>query len=386
MISDILGAREPYFTQEIRRLEALTGHPKVDVRLISELVGTWQSVAREFGLDSRDTTAKELYFAMREKIFKENDELAQKLNINSGDSPHKVAELCAKYVESKVKSMSVWSLKNSVIKSQLKQNPPKRLLKILGLRSIDSALKREPVGQLVVLAEMVESKTWRDTFISQANKLKNSDFDRNQTQISVVSKNRVDKMRASGHALGHLVYRQEESASLIIVPPQKRFRGDVVFFVDSLIRENNEIRRHSSFVKYLSVRNDFAKWLESIRAKGLDHAAAQHFNFGWSPVHRLLLNKAKRNEEPLFEPHLDHDDVILTSYEIKPIWQCAYLLKSEDGVVVSCNISDVIINAANNASAEKASSFHGRRELYNELFSRYLDHSAALEDFIRRQP
>lgn len=193
-------------------------------------------------------------------------------------------------------------------------------------------------------------------------------------------------MRAGGHTLGHLVYRHKESASLIIVPPQKRFRGDVIFFVDSLIRESNEIRRYSSFVKYLSVRTDFNKWLESIRAKGLDYSAAQYFDFGWSPVHRLLESRARRNEEPLFEPHLDNDDVVLIAHDLKPVWRCSYTLKSEDGMVVSCNVSDVIINAANNSPLQSASSFHGRRELYNELFSRYLSHPAVLDDFLRKQP
>lgn len=385
LISEILNAREPAFTQELKRLEKLAGHPKIDVRLIGELVGKWQELAAELGLDRQDTTARELYFALRKKALEENDLLSQKLNVNESDPPETVIKKCASHVESLTKTKPVWGLKSNVIKSQLKSNPPKKLLKTLGLRSVDSALKREPIAQLVVFAEMVESKGWREAFISQAAKLKNSDFDRNHVEITVVDKKRAEKMRSSGHELGHLVYRHNEVSGIIIVPPKKRFHGDVLFFVDTLLRESNEIRRWSSFVKYISVRNDFGKRLSLLRAYGLDAAATQHFSFGWSPVHQLLHDRAIRGEEPLFEPHLDHDDVLLPSHDLGPIWQHRYLLKTQDGVVFSCNVSDVIVNAANSAPFEEASSIHGQRELFNELFARYLAVESVLDDFARRQ-
>lgn len=385
LISDILNAREPAFTIELRRLEKLAGHPKIDVRLISELVSKWQELASEFGLDGQDTTARELYFAMRKKVLEENDRLAQKLDVKESDSPEIVIKKCAAHVESLVRSRPVWGIKSNVIKAQLKSNQPKKLLKTLGLRSVDSAIKREPIAQLVVFAEMVESKAWRDTFISQAAKLKNSDFDKKQLEISVVDKKRADKMRASGHELGHLVYRHNETSGVIIVPPSERFSGDVLFFVDTLLRESNEIRRWSSFVKYISVSNDFGKRLSLLRAYGLDATAGQHFSFGWSPVHQLLHDRAVRNEEPLFEPHLDHDDVELPSHDLGPVWQYKFLLKNENGVIVSCNISDVILNAANNAPFEDASAVHGQRELFNELFARYLSVESVLDDFVRKQ-
>lgn len=386
LISEILRVSEPAFTHEINRLETLAGHPRIDVRLVSELASGWRELASEIGLDGQDTTAKELYFGLQKKAYEQDAILAQKLGITDQDDIEKVVQAAVKYVQSQLKERPVWVLKNSVARSQLKANPPKKTLKILGLRSIDSAIKSEPVSELIIFARKIESRTWLDSYVSQACRIKNTDFNRKPVGINIVDKKRSERMRKAGYSLGSLIYRHDETGGILIVLPAGRFACDVLFFVDSLLREANAIRRFSAFAKYLSVRPNFAQWLEVLRTKSLDYTAARIFNFGWSPVHHLLHNIALEEGEAPFEPQLDHEDVLLASHRVGPLGGHQHVvIKDNDGIVISCNMSDVIVNAANRASAENSVAAHGRRELYNELFSRYLRHDPVLEDFLRRQ-
>lgn len=386
LISEILRVSEPAFTHEINRLEALAGHPKVDVRLVSELASGWRELASEIGLDGRDTTARELYFGLQKKAYEQDAILAKKLGITDHDDIEKVVHAAVEYVQSRLKERPVWVLKNSVARSQLKANPPKKTLKIVGLRSIDSAIKSEPVSELTIFARKIEPKTWRDIYVSQACKIKNTDFNRKPIEISIVDKKRSERMQKAGYSLGSLIYRHEETGGILIVLPAGRFACDVLFFVDSLLREANAVRRFSAFTKYLSVRPDFAQWLEILRTRSLDYTAARIFSFGWSPIHHLLHNIALEEGDAPFEPQLDHEDVFLIGHSIGPLGGHQHLvIKDKDGTVISCNISDIIINAANRAPAEGSVAAHGRRELHNELFSRYLRHDSVLEDFLRRQ-
>lgn len=383
LISDILDAPEPAFTHELRRLETLAGHPKIDVRLVSELASSWKILAEELGLDGNDTTAKELYFALQKRVRDENAELSRKLGIDENDTPEKVVNACAGYVQKKLKANPVWVLKGSTARNQLKANVPKRMLKVLGLRSIDSAIKREPLSELMIFSQMVESKTWHEAFIAQAGKIKTIDFDRKPIEISVIDKKRSAKMHSAGYSLNRLIYKDEETGSIIMIVPNKRFPCDVLFFVDSLLREANAIRRWSAFAKYLSVRPDFTQWLTLLRSHNLDFTAAKIFKIGWSPVHRLLDSIAREDGNPPFEPHLDHEDVRLNSLHIPPLNDRSHIVvKSPEGIVISCNISDVIINGANQRRAEHGISMHGRRELYNELFARYLRNEKVLEELL----
>lgn len=382
LISDILQAPEPAFTHELKRLEALAGNPKIDLKLISELVQKAQTLAGELGLDRQDTTAKELYYALNKQVLRDNNSLAQKLGITESNSPEEVTRACVDYFEQFAKGTLLWTVKASVIRAQLKKNPPKRTLKILGLRSIDSAIKRESVSQLALFATFCESKTWNDNYNLMASKIKNNDFDRKPINISIVEKKRIDKLLKAGAQLGHFIYKHDETAGIIVVSPSRRFSGDVLYIFDSLLKESNELRRWSAFAKYASVRADFSKWLVTMRIRGFDHASTQYFKLGWSPLHQLLHKKSLAAGPAIFEPHLDHEDVELFDHGKDRIWQYSYLVKGGDGLIISCNISDAILNATNQTPPERAVNIHGRRALYNELFSRYLNDERVMTDYL----
>lgn len=60
-LKTILNAKEPTFTQAIRRLEAMTGHRAIDVAYTADVMARAHAVMRRLGLDIKDTKPLELY-------------------------------------------------------------------------------------------------------------------------------------------------------------------------------------------------------------------------------------------------------------------------------------------------------------------------------------
>lgn len=72
-LRDLLDAEEPIFSLSLRQLEKATGHSGVDVRLIADITHKAHAVMRSLGLDSADTTARELYLTLNAYIAKESN-------------------------------------------------------------------------------------------------------------------------------------------------------------------------------------------------------------------------------------------------------------------------------------------------------------------------
>lgn len=67
-LQTILDVREPIFSAGMARLEKATGNSGVDVRLIADIIEKAHVVMRKLGLDTHDTTARELYFALNAAV------------------------------------------------------------------------------------------------------------------------------------------------------------------------------------------------------------------------------------------------------------------------------------------------------------------------------
>lgn len=63
-LQTVLGVDGPLFNAGLAKLEKTTGHSAVDVRLIADMHKKTHEVMRYFGLDTRDTTGRELYMTL----------------------------------------------------------------------------------------------------------------------------------------------------------------------------------------------------------------------------------------------------------------------------------------------------------------------------------
>lgn len=377
LISEILREKEPDFSYKIAHFEKLAGNPAIDLRLISEMTIGSKELIKNLGLDENDTTLKELFFALNKKALDDSSKLATKIGIKPEDTPKDVSKKCVNYVEGLLQGSKIWSLKSSVTKRELKDNPPKKLLKILGLRSVDSALKREPLGEILIFSKAVEQKSWKTTYINNAKKITNFDFGFQPIKIHILSPARQSKLSASGIKPPGLIMKDQETASLIVWVPAKRFPGDVIYIVNSLIDNINKLKLNSLYFKHRSIQPGFYKATVDYRQNGLINLS-DHLGVGWPAVSRSVISKNNDLEEFDFDVENEYENLSLPSLLNDDVWGNHFLLKTDENLIISCNLSDVIINAINNLEPEESVIHHGQSALKNELFSRYLEHDGVV--------
>jgi len=67
-LQTVLSAKEPLFSSGLTKLEKTTGNSSVDVRLIADITSKAHTIMRKLGLDIKDTTGHELYFALMSAV------------------------------------------------------------------------------------------------------------------------------------------------------------------------------------------------------------------------------------------------------------------------------------------------------------------------------
>lgn len=67
-LADLLGNDHPLFKYNLSQLEAIVGDDSVDTRLLADIMEKTHNVMRKLGIDTADTTAKELYFAVNASV------------------------------------------------------------------------------------------------------------------------------------------------------------------------------------------------------------------------------------------------------------------------------------------------------------------------------
>jgi hypothetical protein len=148
ILSDLLGAKEPLFTQTLQELESASNSSGIDINLATEIDQKGQAKIRELGLDPSDTSSKELYHALQGLTARHDMFLSQIMGV---DDPMNVEEVLSKVtnmINRLPLTRTAWVLKHAAARKLLKEMPPKKVMKQLGYRSVDSMLKRENIAEL----------------------------------------------------------------------------------------------------------------------------------------------------------------------------------------------------------------------------------------------
>lgn len=386
LISEILNAPEPSFSQQIEQLELLAGRPGIDIKLATELPRIYIEKAKALNLDENDTMARELYFSMSKLALSNSNDLAKMLEIKDDDSSRQMVRKSIKYVEKKIGRKNIWALKSSVARRQLKENPPKKLMKIFGIRSIESALKRESLSLFYCFASFTESSAWFNKYVAQAGRLTNSDFDSRTISISIIPASRQNQLAKADIRLNQIVFSDQESAGIEIAVPEKRFEGDVLFVVDSLLTQIKIMLRRSAYYRHQGFKTEFFSKVEKIRAGGFRYVEMDNHPFDWPTLIHATTELGTPSIIQDHEPMLSAEDLLVPSLHQLArfdFWRHPFGLHKKDGIVISFNVSDMIVNAVNNTAPEKAYVENARDALRWELFGRYLNHSRVHESAAR---
>ena len=395
-LSELLGAVEPMFSIAIRQLEDASGNDSADIRLTSEIVGKVHMKTRELGLDPHDTTGKELYYALLGLVAKHDTFLAQRIG---GKNPHDTAEMLP-LIKSTAEHLNVpktaWVLKQSVAKRLLKATPPKRIMRQLGYRSIDSMLKRESVQELYGALRFAESPDWLNHFIGKYKQLNPSDFETRKIELIQLDRKRWGSMtdtfvRKKRHNVTHL----KELGVIVLLPmPIKEMRGVTLTVLPLLLHYMNEIRLYSSYFKMQQVKSDFGPILvDTLIADPGSHAIMAGQQLHWRVIQRYFGKLENEYHPEIFEPHVQPEDLHWRKaeeilYRLEPalhFWHdMDYVGVMHRGRPVSFNLMDMAISYVNDLPYGEQANYHFKESLWNEIFIRYLGKDA-LESQILKQ-
>lgn len=391
LISEIINAPEPHFSHAVRNLEKFSGSNGHDIRLISDINLSRKQAIKDLNLDEKDTTAKELYFALRHRAAETNLELERRIGIDSAHSPDQVVAKIIEFIDSLSINRDVWVVKHSIIKQSLKDMPPKKTLKSLGLRSVDSMLKRNNACEMLIIASQIESQDWTNKFKQKYKKLKNTDFQLVKSSICTVCVSRAEKLAKSEFKSSQIVTPNYETGTILVVPPVKRFNLDVIAITLSILQSLYELRVYSAYFKLISVKDRFGDKFYSAATDGLSGRINEK-EIGWKVLHKYL-NIDKNTFSKLEQPHFQFDDIILEtpikvlSNEIPTMnfWDgYEHVYMQDERNPVSFHLLDVVTNASNGLLCENGVCVYLQQDLVDELMLRYLRHEKIQKEAIGR--
>ncbi len=391
-LSESLNSSEPSFREALSKLEDASGNPSADIRLSVDIMRQSEDKLRQLGLDPKDTTASELYEALKQKVKDDDQALARHLRTLAATHVNAEADPIDGMIEALKRSSDskrCFALKLSKLKSLFKANPPKKALKSLHYRSLDSMLKHEQPVLILAAAWLNESSAWRKRLLEQYKKLKASDFeDRSIAFINSPSpawKSLTDTLDLDANQ--HLMWFSELGAVVFLpfTDVHELKSGSITANFALALKATNEIRSASSFLKINQVKPDFGQKAATIA----ESEPSIKFNLmdepvSWGLLQRYYTRLSDMFHEDIFEPYLEKEDMLWQEVEnslseLEPsfaFWKGTAHLGTiqQDKQPLSFNLIDNVLNVTNQLPFEKRVVKFFRESLWSELLMRYIKH------------
>lgn len=393
-LSLALGAPEPNFRQSLNRYEQAHGYPSHDIRLTAKVSHQTRAKLAELGLDPNDTTPHELYLALQHRVMQDDQRLTKFLRARAASHVTAEADVVDGMIhtlEQLSESKHCFALKISVLKRLLKKLPPKKAMRALGYRSLESFVKHESAILILTAAWLVESEGWRDKFLDQYKLLTAADFE-NRTINLVYAKskrwqNLANQIVSTEH---HNLLAFKELGAVVFLPLGQDYpQGSVLASLSLALHELNEIRATSAFLKLCQFRSDFGQQLrQAVVSQAELHSSLLDQPVSWHLVQKFFARMTDQFHDEVFEPYLEASDMAWHSVEgtlaaIDPdlqFWQQTSHLGMLDGhQPVSMNVVDAAINLCNQLPYASRLSHYFKRSLWQELMMRYLRHQPVEE-------
>ena len=386
-LSESLQAPEPYFGLHLRRLEQSHGNPGTDIKLTNNVMLASNEKLRQIGLDASDTTAQELYLALNARVRADDTRLTKTLRTIAGTHVSAEAEVVAGMAH-ELRRLSTaktcFAIKPTVFKTLLKAQPPKKVMKSLGYRSLESMLKQEPLAAIMAAAAMTESPTWRRTLKGRYKKLTASDFETRPLAIVHPNSNRWRSLtQGSVAAQKHNLLAFSELGAIVLLPlPTTAPAGAVTVSLALALQASNQVQSSSTFLKLCRVRPDFGSVVKAV-ASGEPKLQTSLLDrqIPWQLIQRYYARARHFFHDELFEPHIRREDLTWHSVEhafssIEPsfaFWHGSNHLGIVHGQkLVSLNLIDAALNVCNGLTFEQRMNGHSRESLWQELQLGYL--------------
>ncbi|HKR81751.1 MAG TPA: hypothetical protein VJR27_01995 [Candidatus Saccharimonadales bacterium] len=383
-LSQTLGAAEPTFGLAVQDLERASGHQSTDIRLTTEIMRGTQEKMRQLGLDPHDTTGPELYRALQERLRQDEAHLRSVLGLEETDAPSAVLGRLQKFLEKHEIPKGCFALKLSVAKRLLKKVPPKKAMKQLGYRSVDSMLKHEPVAHIYTAALMVESQQWQQNYRDQYKQLRPSDFESRKIAVLYPKAKKWEKLAHEFVTQAkHNIVCLKELGAIVLLPHETDMPGLAITTFLLVFNDMNTIRAHSSFTKLQQVKPDFGETVKNaVEHEPYTSAELAGQPVPWRLIQRFYGHHQQAYHPDIFEPHVQPEDLAWFDAEtllkdLKPalgFWEgTAALSFLHEGEPVSLNVLDVALGHCNRLGFTDRIIHFVRENIWHELMMRYLN-------------
>jgi hypothetical protein len=386
-LSQALQAPEPFFRLGLQRLESANGHPATDIRFSTEVARQTKDKIRQLHLDPDDTTPAELYHALQQRIKDDDARLVSVLRRRAATYVSAEADVTDGMVHALRRlpdSKRCFALKASVLKSIMKKVPPKKAMKQLGYRSLDSFLKHEAPISILSAAWLSEDHHWHKRFRAEYKHLRPSDFENRSIAVTQLNSHRWQGLaeRTVTEQKHNLLSFREFGVVAFLPLPGEAPAGSATVSLSLALHELNEIRASSAFLKLCQVRPDFGEMVQRIADEDPELGSELlDQNVPWKLIQRYYARFTHHLSEEVFEPHLQLEDMVWHPIEqtlstIEPtfrFWQdSAHLGLLHERGPVSLNVIDAALNYCNQVPFESRVAHYFQHSLWHELLMRYL--------------
>jgi hypothetical protein len=344
-------------------------------------------------LELKDPSAGQLYQALVYKAAEAEDELCSYLGRVDCGSEEGVQTLVDEALRLFPPKLGFF-LKEEKARQILVQNPPTRLIKVLGYEDVDELLNKEDFYEVYGSLRFVETPEWLNQLIDRYGRLEKDDFEQRAIRVKVLSKKKWHDLaekftKKKYHNLTHL----KELGVIFAIPRKVSDEvGAILTTFSLLLHYFNEVSTYSE-IFYRSSEENFSKNLIS----ALKGEIKQGGN-DWMVIPRYLW-KDENPDPRLFEPHINPEAIFWKKADQSLMrlakelsgssldfwddldWIGKYFRALDSKKqLVTFNSVDISLSFANQLPLKKRYLYHFREALWNKVFS--LIHGDPTEYFL----
>lgn len=378
LIAELLGTDRRQFEKIISRLEHITIHPGVDTKLTAEIITQSREKARAFGYEPSEASAREVFYGLLARAERDDSLLRKKLRIKESGRLVESAEKIATQAEKLLYKEKVVALQPVAVKSVLKAVPPKKTLKLLKFRSLDSVLKRENPLVLYALARRLEDKSWQTQINARLKRLQPRDAGEQAVKVLYLPTTWTEKLKKQ--PFDNIVQPVSEIGSILLLPTVPVMqKGSILLTLSLVLQAAQRLAIESLPYRTKALSVGIEKLIPDIAAGFIEGFTPIHgLQPSWQAVYQLLVDQGKH--------HLQDFELILGDLEwestetklasIIPemdVWvNSHYLGYPHQPFPLSFHIIDVTASLVLERKFGEHVVSHMRASLWNELQLRYI--------------
>ena len=391
LLVQLLGEDERAFRSLIDRLEKASLNPSIDIRLSAEIVSKTHEKIRLLGLDAKDTTPKELFYALKAKLSIDDDKLKSSLKVD-GKSADQFVKILAKTCTKLSKQERTLAMTTAGTKRVLVAVPPRKTLRLLKLRSIESVLKREDPKLVYAIASLIEDSSWRSQVHAKMKRLQSKDIEWQSVKVLPLNSAWLEKLSGKINVQDLQITSPEVGAVILLPVIDKYLEGITTYYLVSILQASRQLAIDSMPYRHLGFMQGYHNiLLEIAHGKQSPLDSIHGLTPSWRAVHETLARGKISDATQEAELVLNDLDWLSTEKKLESLvpdmnfWEGShYLALKSESTAVSLHILDVARAVVLKSEYNEHTSSHFEGSLWNELQIRYLSHEVIAKSLLEQ--